>query len=55
MSEQSRFTKVKQLAMFCFIMGVQLIDKRPGADRLRKQVERSTEQLLPGRWSELLR
>jgi predicted DNA-binding mobile mystery protein A len=32
-----------------------LEDQRPGVDRLRKQVERRTEELLRGRWSELWR
>jgi|SRR6218665_2071934 len=32
-----------------------LEDQRPGADRLRKQVERRTEELLRGRWSDLWR
>lgn len=32
-----------------------LEDQRPGDERLRKQVERRTEELLRGRWSDLWR
>jgi hypothetical protein len=44
---------MEEVASVAHTMGLE--DQRPGADRLRKQVERRTEELLRGRWSNLWR
>lgn len=51
--ERAYAIAVEEVAGVAHTMALE--DQRPGADRLRKQVERRTEELLRGRWSELWR
>lgn len=51
--ERARTIAMEEVASVAHTMGLE--DQRPGAERLRKQVERRTEELLRGRWSNLWR
>ncbi|MBB3196882.1 putative DNA-binding mobile mystery protein A [Roseateles terrae] len=51
--ERARAIATEEVAGVAHTMGLE--DQRPGAERLRKQVERRTEELLRGRWSDLWR
>jgi predicted DNA-binding mobile mystery protein A len=51
--ERARAIAMEEVGGVAHTMGLE--DQRPGADRLRKQVERRTEELLRGRWSDLWR
>jgi len=51
--ERARTIAEEEVGGVAHTMGLE--DQRPGADRLRKQVERRTEELLRGRWSDLWR
>jgi hypothetical protein len=51
--ERARAIAMKEVASVAHTMGLE--DQRPGAERLRKQVDRRTEELLRGRWSDLWR
>lgn len=52
-SERARAMAIEEVGGVAHTMGLE--DQRPGAERLRKQVERRTEELLRGRWSDLWR
>lgn len=47
--ERARAIAVEEVGSVAHTMGLE--DQRPGAERLRKQVERRTEEWLRGRWS----
>ena len=51
--ERARAIAMEEVGNVAHTMGLE--DQRPGSDRLRKQVERRTEELLRGRWSDLWR
>ena len=51
--ERARTIAMEEVASVAHTMGIE--DQRPGTERLRKQVERRTEELLRGRWSKLWR
>jgi len=51
--ERARTIAMEEVASVVHTM--ELEDQRPGAERLRKQVDRRTEELLRGRWSDLWR
>lgn len=51
--ERARAIAMEEVGGVAHTMGLE--DQRPGAERLRKQVERRTEELLRGRWSDLWR
>jgi len=51
--ERARAIAMEEVAGVAHTMSLE--DHRPGAERLRKQVERRTEELLRGRWSDLWR
>lgn len=51
--ERARTIAVQEVRGVAHNMGLEA--QRPGADRLRKQVESRTEELLRGRWSNLWR
>jgi predicted DNA-binding mobile mystery protein A len=51
--ERARTIAMEEVASVAHTMGLE--DQRPGAERLRKQVDRRTEELLRGRWSDLWR
>ena len=51
--ERARAIAMEEVGSVAHTMGLE--DQRPSADRLRKQVERRTEELLRGRWSDLWR
>lgn len=51
--ERARAIAMEEVGGVAHTMGLE--DQRPGAERLRKQVERRTEELLSGRWSDLWR
>lgn len=51
--ERARAIAMQEVADVAHTMGLE--DQRPGAERLRKQVERRTDDLLRGRWSDLWR
>lgn len=50
---RARAIALEEVSGVAHTMGLE--DQRPGAERLRKQVERRTEELLRGRWSDLWR
>jgi predicted DNA-binding mobile mystery protein A len=51
--ERARAIALEEVGGVAHTMGLE--DQRPGAERLRRQVERRTEDLLRGRWSDLWR
>ena len=51
--ERARAIAIEEVGGVAHTMSLE--DQRPGAERLRKQVERRTEELLSGRWSDLWR
>lgn len=51
--ERARAIALEEVGDVAHTMSLE--DQRPGAERLRKQVERRTEELLRGRWSDLWR
>lgn len=51
--DRARAIAMEEVAGVAHTMGLE--DQRPGAERLRKQVERRTAELLRGRWSDLWR
>jgi predicted DNA-binding mobile mystery protein A len=51
--ERARAIAMEEVGNVAHTMGLE--DQRPGSERLRKQVERRTEELLRGRWSDLWR
>jgi predicted DNA-binding mobile mystery protein A len=51
--ERARAIAIEEVQGVAHTMGLE--DQRPGAERLRQQVERRTEELLRGRWSDLWR
>jgi hypothetical protein len=51
--ERARTIAMEEVASVAHTMGLE--DQRPGAERLRKQVDRRSEELLRGRWSDLWR
>ena len=51
--ERARAIAMEEVGSVAHTMGLE--DQRPGSERLRKQVERRTEELLRGRWSNLWR
>ena len=51
--ERARVIAMEEVGSVAHTMGLE--DQRPGAERLRKQVESRTEELLRGRWSNLWR
>lgn len=51
--ERARAIAMEEVGSVAHTMSLE--DQRPGAERLRKQVERRTEELLRGRWSDLWR
>jgi predicted DNA-binding mobile mystery protein A len=51
--ERARAIALEEVGGVAHTMGLE--DQRPSAERLRKQVERRTEELLRGRWSDLWR
>jgi predicted DNA-binding mobile mystery protein A len=51
--ERARAIAMEEVGGVAHTMSLE--DQRPGAERLRKQVERRTEELLLGRWSDLWR
>ncbi|MEY3612206.1 MAG: hypothetical protein RJB14_1928 [Pseudomonadota bacterium] len=51
--ERARAIAVEEVGSVAHTMVLE--DQRPGSERLRKQVERRTEELLRGRWSDLWR
>jgi predicted DNA-binding mobile mystery protein A len=50
---RARAIALEEVGGVAHTMGLE--DQRPGDERLRKQVERRTEELLRGRWSDLWR
>lgn len=51
--ERARVIAMDEVGSVAHTMGLE--DQRPGTERLRKQVESRTEELLRGRWSNLWR
>lgn len=51
--ERARAIAMEEVASVAHTMSLE--DQRPGDERLRKQVQRRTEELLRGRWSDLWR
>lgn len=51
--ERARAIAIEEVGGVAHTMSLE--DQRPGAERLRKQVDRRTEELLRGRWSDLWR
>lgn len=51
--ERARAIAMQEVGGVAHTMGLE--DQRPSTERLRKQVERRTEELLRGRWSDLWR
>jgi len=51
--ERARAIAMEEVAGVAHTMSLE--EQRPGAERLRKQVERRTDELLRGRWSNLWR
>lgn len=51
--ERARAIALEEVGGVAHTMGLE--DQRPGAERLRRQVEQRTEELLRGRWSDLWR
>jgi predicted DNA-binding mobile mystery protein A len=51
--ERARAIATEEVGSVAHTMGLE--DQRPGTARLKKQVERRTEELLRGRWSDLWR
>ncbi|MDM0081215.1 mobile mystery protein A [Variovorax sp. J31P179] len=51
--ERARAIAIEEVGGVAHTMSLE--DQRPGAARLRKQVDRRTEELLRGRWSDLWR
>jgi predicted DNA-binding mobile mystery protein A len=51
--ERARAIAMEEVGSVAHTMGLE--DQRPGGERLRKQVERRTDELLRGRWSNLWR
>jgi predicted DNA-binding mobile mystery protein A len=51
--ERARVIALEEVGSVAHTMGLE--EQRPGAERLQKQVERRTEELLRGRWSHLWR
>jgi len=51
--ERARAIAMQKVGGVAHTMGLE--DQRPSTERLRKQVERRTEELLRGRWSDLWR
>lgn len=51
--ERARAIAMEEVAGVTHTMSLE--EQRPGAERLRKQVERRTDELLRGRWSNLWR
>lgn len=49
--DRARAIATEEVSGVAHTMGLE--DQRPGTERLRKQVERRTEELLRGRWSDL--
>lgn len=52
-SERARAIAIEEVGGVAHTMGLE--DQRPAAERLRKQAQRRTEELLRGRWSDLWR
>lgn len=51
--DQARTIAMQEVGAVAHTMSLE--DQRPGAERLRKQVQQRTDELLRGRWSELWR
>ncbi|WPG37752.1 mobile mystery protein A [Variovorax sp. EBFNA2] len=51
--ERARAIAIEEVGRVAHTMSLE--DQRPASERLRKQVERRTEELMRGRWSELWR
>ena len=51
--ERARAIAMQEVGGVAHTMGLE--DQRPGAERIRKQVDRRTDELLRGRWSDLWR
>lgn len=51
--ERARAMAMEEVGGVAHSMGLE--DQRPGNERIRKQVERRTDELLRGRWSDLWR
>lgn len=51
--ERARAIAMQEVGGVAHTMGLE--EQRPGAERIRKQVDRRTDELLRGRWSDLWR